>query len=97
MGELAKKGCSNDFGDNGSFNVMQDADIALSGSLSGGVMELDLELGKSHQSFAGSTTITNGHLLHSRLGHPGPIPFQKVFPGVTLPSTCEPCILSKLH
>lgn len=98
MGDLAKKGCSINFEDNGSFKVMQDASVALSGSLSGGVMELDLDLGNSQTSFAGSTTsITNGHLLHSRLGHPGPIPFHKVFPGVELPSSCEPCILSKLH
>lgn len=98
MGELAKKGCSITFGDNGAFNVMQDSSVALTGSLSGGVMELDLDLGESQTHFAGSASnVANGHLLHRRLGHPGPVPFHKIFPGVELPHSCEPCILSKTH
>lgn len=98
MGKLANRLFSTTFGDDGAFKVMQDTTVALYGSLSGGFMELDLDLGKSQISFAGSAiNHTDGNLLHSRLGHPGPVPFHKVHSGVKLPSSCEPCILSKHH
>lgn len=44
MGDLAKKGCSIQFKENGKFDVNHHDEVALSGNLSGGVMELDLEL-----------------------------------------------------
>lgn len=97
LGHLAKKGCSIKFGDNGHFDVLQDTDVALSGSLAGGVMELDLELGKSYAILAKAAHLTNGMILHSRLGHPGPAPFKHVHPHSSHPISCDPCILSKHH
>lgn len=61
-------------------------------------MELDLDLGKSTLiKPIDFNANTNGALFHSCLGHPGCRPFSKAFPGVTPPSHCDPCILSKHH
>lgn len=98
MTKLAKKGFSINFLENGKFEVVQDTDVVLSGNIVDGLMELDVELGKSTCSPPHAMTAqADGYLLHSRLGHPGIIPFSKVYPGSTPPSSCEPCILSKHH
>ena len=78
--------------------MTQNDEVALSGTIVDGLMELDLELGKS-TLLNPSTCLasTNGALLHSRLGHPGSRPFSKAFPGVTPPSHCDPCTMSKHH
>lgn len=95
MTELAKKGCSIEFSNNGSFEVIQGSDAVLSGKLADGLMELDVDIGKSPPSFTALATRTDGNLLHSRLGHPGPIPLSKGFPGITPPTSCDPCIMAK--
>lgn len=61
-------------------------------------MELDLELGKSDLNNAVKfVAVADGDLLHSRLGHPGPRPFAKVFPGCIPLAICDPCIMAKHH
>lgn len=45
--QLAQKGCSLTFKDRGRFEVTQNDEGALSGTILDGLMELDLELGKS--------------------------------------------------
>lgn len=61
-------------------------------------MELDVTIGGSPSfSHRASSTPADGILLHSRLGHPGPVPFSKVYPGIKPPSFCDPCVLSKHH
>lgn len=97
MTELAKKGCSIIFSDSGLFEVLQDTDVVLSGKLVDGLMELDVNLGKSSLTTTALVARADGHCLHSRLGHPGPVPFSKVFPGVTAPSMCDPCVMAKHH
>lgn len=98
MTELAKNGCSINFLDSGKFEVVQDMDVVLSGNIVDGLMELDVDLGKSLDSPTYAMTAqANGHLLHSRLGHPGPVPFSKIFPNSSPPKSCEPCILAKHH
>lgn len=91
MVELAKKGCLIEFKEDGKFEVVQGADVVLSGALVDGLMELDIELG----GFLSSTPVAmtakaDGVLLHSRLGHPGPVPFSKHYPGIEPPQHCEP-------
>lgn len=95
--ELARKGCSIVFKEGGSFEVIQDTDVVLSGELVDGLMELDVKSGKSPVPSTALATQADGHLLHSRLGHPGPVPFSKVYPGTTAPPNCEPCVLAKHH
>lgn len=90
MTDLAKKGCSIVFQEGGAFEVIQDTDVVLSGKLVDGLMELDVEAGKSTHPPVALVTRTDGHLLHSRLGNPGPVPFSKVHPGVSAPTLCEP-------
>lgn len=98
MVELAKKGCSIEFKDNGKFEVVQDSDVVLSGNLVEGLMELDIELGQiSTWAPHAMTAKADGSLLHSWLGHPGPVPFSKVHPGVTSPHMCDSCVRSKHH
>lgn len=98
MVELAKKGCSIEFKDNGKFEVVQDSDVVLSGNLVDGLMELDIELGELITSAPHAMTAkADGTLLHSRLGHPGAVPFSKVHPNVTPPLLCDTCVLSKHH
>lgn len=97
MGDLAAKGCAIQFKDNGKFEVTHNNELALSGSLAGGVMELDLDLGQSMAHTALSTKdITNGHLLHSRLGHPRKTPLAKVIPGVSPPPTMIHALLPRI-
>lgn len=97
MTELAKKGCSIVFKEGGLFEVIQDTDVVLSGELVDGPMELDVKLGKSPTTSTALVTRGDGHLLHSRLGHPGRVPFSKAHPGFTAPLYCEPCVLAKHH
>lgn len=73
LGQLAQKGCSLTFLDNSRFEVTQNDEVALSGSIVDGLMELDLDLGKSPSTNPiALAVVTDGVLLHSRLGHPGP-------------------------
>lgn len=66
MVELAKKGCSIEFKDNGKFEVVQDSDVVLSGNLVEGLMELDIELGQISTSAPHAMTAkADGSLLHS--------------------------------
>ena len=96
--QLAKNGCSLTFKDGGRFEVTQDDEIALSGTIVDGLMELDLELGTSSlPNPCAYTVVTDSVLLHSRLGHPGRLPFIKAFPNHSPPTLCDPCILSKHH
>lgn len=98
MTELAKKGCSIVFQEGGNFEVVQDQDVILSGALVNGLMELNIDLGES--SFTNPLALTaraDGNLLHSRIGHPGRIPFSKIYPNVPHPESCDPCIMSKHH
>lgn len=98
MVELAKKGCSIEFKNDGKFEVVQGSDVVLSGALVDGLMELDIELGGSLSSTQSAMSAkADGVLLHSRLGHPGPVPFSKLYPNVKPPQHCEPCILAKHH
>lgn len=78
--------------------MTQNNDVALSGTIVDGLIELDLDLGKS--KFFNPTTFSaasDGALLHSRLGHPGSQPLTRVFPGHSPPLYCDPCIMSKHH
>lgn len=94
--QLAKKGCSLTFKDDNCFEVTQNNKVALTGQIVDGLMKLNLDLGKSPVLVPRSlAAVADGSLLHSRLGHPGQLPFYKVFPNHAPPSTCEPCILSK--
>lgn len=98
MTELAKKGCSINFLDNGKFEVAQDRDIVLSGTIVDGLMEINVESGKLPETPTYAMKIkANRSLLHSRLGHPGALPLTKAFPGANPPPLCKPCILSKHH
>lgn len=97
MTDLAKNGCSIVFQEGGKFDVVQDTNTVLSGKLVDGLMELDVSPGKSSQPSTAQVSRADGHTLHSRLGHPGPVPFSKVHPGVTPPTLCKPCILAKHH
>lgn len=98
MINLARKGCSIIFKDNGYFEVMHDQDIVLSGHLVKGVMELDLHLGKSASENAMATnTHPDDMLHHRRLGHTGLRPFKKVYPNKIHPPNCDPCFMSKHH
>lgn len=98
MINLARKGCSIIFKDDGYFDVMLNSDVVLSGQLVNGVMELDLELGESASSTAVAlTTHTDGTLHHRRLGHTGRRPFETVYPDKIHPSNCDPCVMAKHH
>lgn len=98
MVELAKKGCSIFFKDSGKFEVVQGSEVVLSGCLVDGLMELDVTIGGSPvSSHRSSTSLADGNLLHSRLGHPGPVPFSNIHPGIKPPHFCEPCVLAKHH
>lgn len=98
MTELAKKGCSIVFQDGGKFEVVQDRDVVMSGDLIDGLMELDITVGKSSSTNVHAMSArTDGTLLHSRVGHPGPVPFSKIYPNITPPTMCDPCIMSKHH
>lgn len=98
MTELAKKGCSIVFQEGGNFEVVQDQDVVMSGKLVDGLMELDIDLGKfSSTTNYALATRADGNLLHSRVGHPGPIPFSKIYPQATPPKMCDPCIMAKHH
>lgn len=96
--ELAKKGCLIVFKEKGDFEVVQDEDVVLSGSLVNSLMELNIELGGSlKHSPCVMVAVADGDLLHRRLGHPGPVPFSKLHPGVKPLTSCEPCVLAKHH
>ena len=70
----------------------------MSGSLVDGLMELNIDLGKSLiTKIHALVTRADGSLLHSRVRHPGPVPFSKIYPGVNPPSICDPCVMSKHH
>lgn len=98
MVELAIKGCSIVFKEDGKFEVLQDSDTVLSGNIVDGLMELDIEIGKyPSQIVTAHTTCTDGAILHSRLGHPGPVPYSKVHPNASPPDSCDACILAKHH
>lgn len=98
MTELAKKGCLIVFDEGGKFEVVQDKDVVLSGALVDGLMELNIDLGESLTPNTHALVArADGETLHSRIGHPGPIPFSKIHPDVTPPSMCDPCNLSKHH
>lgn len=60
-------------------------------------MEPDLDAGESSINSYSLAAITDGTLLHSRLGHPGSHPFSKAFPGITPPMNCGPCIMAEHH
>lgn len=95
---LRKKGCAIVFKEAGTFEVVQENDSVLSGKLVDGLMELDVEIGGSPSvTSCAMLAQADGTLLHSRPGHPGPIPFSKIHPGIKPPLSCEPCILSKHH
>lgn len=70
----------------------------MCGSIVDGLMELDLDLGKSPTTTSHALrTRTDRDLLQSRMGHPGLVPFSIIFPGISPPESCEPCILLKHH
>lgn len=96
--KLAKKGCSLTFQDDGTFEVNQKDEVALTGKIIDGLMELNLDLGKSNLlKPTAYAVVTDSDFLHSRLGHPGRLPFSKAFPGLPAPSICDPCIMLKHH
>lgn len=96
--QLAQKGCLLTFKDNGRFKVTQNDEAALSGIFFYGLMELDLDLGKSSLANpCAYAVVTDSVILHSRLGHPGCQPFLKAFPGHPPRTLCDPCIMSKHH
>lgn len=98
MTDLAKKGCLIVFQEGGNFEVVQDKDAVMSGTLVDGLMELDVELGRfTHSTHRTLAIKADRDLLHSRLGHPGPVPFSNVHPDVLPPQNCEPCIIPKHH
>lgn len=98
MTELAKNGCSIVSQECGNFEVVQDQDVVMSGSLVDGLMELNIDLGESSSTSQHALIArADGNLLHSHVGHPGPVPFSKIHPHASPPTACEPCILSKHH
>lgn len=98
MTDLAKKGCSIVFKEGGDFEVIQDKEVVMSGTLVDCLMELDIELGKSPPiHHCALVAQADAYLLHSRIGHPGPIPFSKIHPGIDPPTACDPCVMSKHH
>lgn len=89
--QLAKKGCSLSFVDKGRFEVSQKDDVVLTGKIINGLMELDLDTGKSSSNPCAMSAVTDSPLLHSRLGHPGGRLFSKAFPGIP-PLSSSGCI-----
>lgn len=66
MTELARKGCSIVFQEGGNFEVVQDKDVVMSGSLVDGLMELNVDLGKfSLKKLHAMVSRADGTLLHS--------------------------------
>lgn len=96
--QLAKKGCSLTFKEDNCFGVSQNDEVALSGTIVDGLMELDLDLGKPTTSPPRSyLTAADATLLHRLLGHPGQRPFNKAFPNLDPPVHCDPCVMAKHH